>query len=807
MADPWEKYGGQGGSQRIQTKPADPTIADKRTISRNQAEASAYDPAKAALDNRAAELRIQQIEAEIEREREKAAQSAAVNKDLDDRRTRIATIKALADQLVEVEQIYNRNFRGGVPNFIAGRVQPAEADELKKAAAGLLDVGQAAFRVPNSGDQNASELQFKLDAYLPSATGTDAGNTQNFNYLRRRINGALEALGEPAIDFEQRVNPKQAEQPQDSILNPAAGRAATKSETSALEPGQRFAYDEAGQPIGILDAQGNWVSGYSEIVGGNQDERDDAARDTIMGGIDAFGRGLVDWPTLGNAEKVSAFLNTLSNRRDGESFSDAYWRNMDMENRTNAADERVNPWARLGGQLGGVFLGGYGAARSFPGAFRGDLAAFSGRGMALDAATGAGYGASKAIDQGDDPLAAAASGGTFGTLGGIGGRGGANIIGRGVSGVTNPEIRRLYDAGIPLTPGQMVSQSGAGLLPFGDNLGTIAKGFEDVADGMGPLSVGVRANRMNSLEGFNRAAFREGGFPVADIAEKGIGQAKGVRRAAYGDALDNRTVAADLPFVQNVNDIAKASDNIKGMEGMFRDTLADRVGSQFDKGSRSMTGRGMQAAIRGLKADARKADASNNYMRSDQFGDAATRTEAELLALADRQNPGMAQAYKDANALNMRLSVLKDAVRAGKQTEGIFTPAQLGASSDKIAEKFGKAGGTTARPFFDLQRTAQNVLPSKIPDSGTAGRAASLAMPYLLAGGAQSGFVPGLETGSTEANALAAAALLMSNAGRKATEKALLARTPKLRNAGKAIRKRSGLFGAAAAPLPILISE
>lgn len=564
---------------------------------------------------------------------------------------------------------------------------------------------------------------------------------------------------------------------------------------------------EAGTPIGILDAQGNWVSGYSEISSGNQPERDDAARDSIMGGIDAFGRGLVDWPTLGNAEKVSAFLSTLGNRRDGESFSDAYWRNMDMENRTNAADERVNPWARFGGQIGGALLSGYGGARYLPRAFAGELPAFSGRGMAIDASTGAAYGASKAVDERKSPIEGATSGGMFGTLGGIGGRGLANFGGRAVSGVTNPEVRRLYEAGVPLSPGQMVGGSSAGILPFGDPLGTVLKGFEDVADGLGPLSAGVRANRMNSLEGFNRAAFREGGFAVDDIAEKGIGQAKGVRSDAYADALDNRVVGADLPFVRNVNDVAKQSDEIKGMEGMFRDTLADRVGRQFDKATRSMTGRGLQAAIRGLKADARKADASNNYMRSDQFGDAAKRTEAELLALADRQNPGMAQALKDANALNMRLGVLKEAVRSGKQTDGVFTPAQLGVASDKIAEKFGGAGGTTSRPFFELQRAGQNVLPSKIPDSGTVARGVSVAMPYLLAGGAQSGFVPGLDTGSSEANALAAAALLMSNAGRKVTEKALLARTPKLRNAGKAIRKRAGLFGAATSPAAILISE
>lgn len=802
---PWVRVGGQSAPQRVQTKPADPTIGDQRTISRNKAEASQYDPAKAALDNEASRLAIQLKQQEIAAAEADAARKAKGDKDTDARNQRIGLLNALADQLVEVEKLYNTNFRGGAPNWLAGRVQPAEADELNKAASGLLDAGQTAFRIPGSGDQNPQELKFKLDAYLPSPTGTDKGNTQNFNYLRRRVNAELKSLGQPEIDFDQRITPN--EERQDSILNPAFGRPATNSETSALGKGQRFAYDEQGKPIGIINADGSWDSGYSEIVGGNRDERDDATRDTVGGAIDAGARGLVDWPTLGNSEKIAAAGGALFNRRDGEGFGDAYSRNMDIQNRTNAADERVNPWARLAGQFGGSVLTGM-AARGLPKLLGGgDIPAFSGRAMGLDAATGSAYGASKALDKGESPLSGATAGGIYSVMGGIGGRGAANVVGRGLSGVTNPDVRRLYDAGVPMTLPQMVSQSGTGMLPFGAKAGEVLKGFEDVAEGLGPLGAGVRQARMEGVEGFDRAAFREGGFDVPNIAEQGIGQARGVRSQAYADALDGRNVTADLPFVQNVNDIVKRADGIKGMEGVFRDTLSDRVGGQFDKGTRTMTGRGLQAAIRGLKSDARKADANPAYMRADQFGNAARDTEAELLSLANRQNPGMAEAYKDANKLNLNLGVLKKAVSAGKSTGGMFTPAQLGAAADQAAEKFGGNGGTAARPFFELQRAAQNVLPSKIPDSGTAGRSLTAALPYLVGIGSQSGAVPGLDTGSAEANTLTALALLTTKNGRKLAEKALLARPKAVRDAGKSVRRRSGLFGAAVAPLPVITQE
>ena len=61
----------------------------------------------------------------------------------------------------------------------------------------------------------------------------------------------------------------------------------------------------------------------------------------------------------------------------------------------------------------------------------------------------------------------------------------------------------------------------------------------------------------------------------------------------------------------------------------------------------------------------------------------------------------------------------------GMNTEGVFTPAQLGMASRQNAKKFGGNYASPSRPFFDLQRAGQQVLPSKIPDSGTAGRQAA----------------------------------------------------------------------------------
>lgn len=82
----------------------------------------------------------------------------------------------------------------------------------------------------------------------------------------------------------------------------------------------------------------------------------DARRDTLGGEIDAVARGISDTASLGLSNPLNAGINALLN---GTSFADE-WAN---EKATIAADERVNPWLRGGGQLVGALASGYGLAR------------------------------------------------------------------------------------------------------------------------------------------------------------------------------------------------------------------------------------------------------------------------------------------------------------------------------------------------------------------------------------------------------------------------------------------------------------
>ena len=138
-------------------------------------------------------------------------------------------------------------------------------------------------------------------------------------------------------------------------------------------------------------------------------------------------------------------------------------------------------------------------------------------------------------------------------------------------------------------------------------------------------------------------------------------------------------------------------------------------------GPSTMAGRDFQQAVRGLEQDAR---AVRNQPYGADFGSVARGARGAMENLLERQAPGTLDAYLNANAAYRNTSILADATAAAMNADGIFTPAQLGQAARQNARQFtGRmSAATTDRPFYELQRAGQQVMPSKVPDSGTAGR-------------------------------------------------------------------------------------
>lgn len=94
-----------------------------------------------------------------------------------------------------------------------------------------------------------------------------------------------------------------------------------------------------------------------------------SSRGGALGALDAFGRGVADLASFGTADKISAGLNAIApldrlSGRDVTSVWDnggdivgAFKKNLAGEQRIDATDQRVNPNARLAGQVVGASSG------------------------------------------------------------------------------------------------------------------------------------------------------------------------------------------------------------------------------------------------------------------------------------------------------------------------------------------------------------------------------------------------------------------------------------------------------------------
>lgn len=208
----------------------------------------------------------------------------------------------------------------------------------------------------------------------------------------------------------------------------------------------------------------------------------------------------------------------------------------------------------------------------------------------------------------------------------------------------------------------------------------------------------------------------------------------------------------------------------------------------IDPAQLSFDGRGAQSMLRGVKMD-KAAQYRKGEVGSDLYAEQANNILGAIEGAIGRQAPDVVPKLNASNKAYMSSQILNDAVAAAMNTGGIFSSAQLGQAARKGVKAYGGKSktGTTARPFFALQRAAQEVLPSSIPDSGTAGRSmeGNLASRALAAG--QSALL----------------SPIYSQAAQPLIRSLLLKRPAAARAIGKGIQKKKGLFGRSAT-IPLL---
>jgi hypothetical protein len=461
----------------------------------------------------------------------------------------------------------------------------------------------------------------------------------------------------------------------------------------------------------------------------------------------------------------------------------------------------ANPTSAMLGGIAGSMTGtgalaklGEGTlGRIAPFLMKGGKGAQFGRNLATDAAYGGLYGG---VTEGD-PL----SGAGVAALGSAGGQAVGSLIGRGIGGVARtPAAQFLTDRGVKgLTTGQQ--------------LGGWVKGLEDRLSGLNIIGDQVNARRLEGFRDYNAAEFADAGskigFKPTGIADTGMQQLRDANSAAYKQALDPAQIDTlnDPQLVQDVAQARIAASQIPNVQPtMPRDyaeqSLMNRLQGPVDPNG-IMSGRSFQESYRGLARDARSR-VNSDY--GHEIGQATRLGQDALAGALERQNPGAFAGFKAANETNRRISVLADAINRARKggTTGeidVFAPSQMIDAAAANAKKFPGGLDTT------LAKNAQEVMPNKVPDSGTAGRMAlsALALPAIFGGGGVAADQFGL-TDDAAQRGLAIGALLAlggTKGGQAALNKALFDRPQALSQVGSLIRKHKGLFGSASVPLAL----
>lgn len=730
--------------------------------------------------------------------------------------------KSVIQQVNRLYELYNQGI--GTTSGLSGILDylPSDANAaFDTAGAALGDQGNAAFKVPGMGAQSDADAARFVAANQPQSGDRDVAALEKLRAIRQRLENNMAAVGLPApqwgYDLQGRaVAPASNDQP-----IPAANLGGSDP-MGGLTPEQMGGLNRQAALQGALSRDQGVVAG------------DPNATDTAIPVPPEFQNELISYVMQNRAtvtpEQIDAKVRELASRfnypaqagnsvdvvnavRKGAPYQGIQpsRRNMtgleQVQNQfiqsplgstaagyLNAggmgipkmlsadeygAIENTNPMASLAGEVGGAIMGSSLIGRAganiagkvAPRLLGGGRGAQFGRNLATDATYGGIYGGTT---EGDPVTGALAAG-----LGSGLGQGVASGIGRLATPVIAPAAKRLNDAGVTLSLGQILRDRGG-------VSGKVVGGVEDRLAGLPGVGDFIQSVRTRGVEDFNvldmNNAVKGVGGRVLEPGQAGYAQADQAVSDAYNSSLGPMRLTPDAQF----NSALAGSPD-------YADTLIRPfIGQGGD-----LSGQNLQAAKQALQAETlANQGVPGGFSNRQRLGT----LQDELLGLAERQAPDLAQGYRAADEAFASLAPIRSAVANSVNKGGIYSPAQKGIAlrtTDKSAGKRNTALGN--RPGMQLQQDAQALLPSQVPDSGTIGRGIVAGLPALAAGGGMTGYVD-----PSTAAMMALPAMLYTKAGQKLAAKVLLGDRPKsVKAVGSTIRKRKGLFGSAAAPLLI----
>lgn len=343
--------------------------------------------------------------------------------------------------------------------------------------------------------------------------------------------------------------------------------------------------------------------------------------------------------------------------------------------------------------------------------------------------------------------------------------------------------KALYDAGIPLTLGQLAKQGkGAG--------SKIAAGVEST---MRRLPIAKQIVQNAEDRGYMAAyqsVLKRTGVDVPDSIAPGheaLDYIGNKLSSKYQQLLPKLNIVADPKLNAG---LAQVGSKVKGVAPsaykQFQSIL--KTTGLSDTGGINITGAKLQQADRVLRVEAerfRKGGPNDTIIAEGLEG-----VREQLRGLAYRQNPQYAKELGALNKNYREFAVARKAAGDPNSTSGIFSPAQYSRA----------AKGSRSNQF--QTRSANQLLTNRSPDSGTAETAALGQLGAIAASGGLGAFAsPYL---AIPAAAAAGASSLYTTAGQKLINRLAFAPRSKVAKGAGTTLKNLGKY--ATGPAPALIA-
>jgi hypothetical protein len=599
------------------------------------------------------------------------------------------------------------NIRGGV-RYLAQQLKSFGSPELALAA---YNAGPGAVR-KFGGVPPYPETQRYVDAITQ-------GNSDPQQYAGKPAPDDSDIFGAPSGSAAQRGSGRQVNDDSDIFGNSAGSGRAVNAKSAQVQPQQAAQPQQSSPPLTLAD----------RVLKGMRDPIDAGAQlltNVLPGNIVQAGNQLNNWL----ADKTG-LVGRLPTGGVDQQVRDA---EQQYQAARKAAGSDGIDWDRMAGNI--LSPANIAAASKIP-----QAATLAGK-IGVGALSGAGFGALTPVssgDFGDEKTKQVISGAVVG--------GAIPAIGAALSSIIspaasrNPNLAALRDEGVQPTIGQ--------------SLGGTANRVEEKLQSVPFVGDAITAARRRAVEQFNNAAINRAasqvGSQVDDIGQAGVKQAGDAISQYYNQALSQvkGVPLNDQAFLDGLANLSDASKSlVPDMTRKFDKTVGDIVLSRVPNDG-ILPGQAYKAIDSDLGSMASSYRGSSNVYEQE-LGDKLLQLKDLLNQQMRNTNPDVAAMLDKADAGWANLVRVEAAAKAAKNSEGIFTPAQLNMgvqSADNSVRNRAVARGTAL--LQDLANAGQQVLGNKYPDSGTAGR--------LLLGGAGLGagfYNPMIPAGLIGASAL-----------------------------------------------------